>query len=92
MEPNHLIIRGSEHQDGADCPYYNKMKVYSTPNAFIIRGVLENYLESTIFKYIEKIRGEIQNLDEPVVILYDGQKGHISDILFSKCAEKILKL
>ena len=88
LPPSALITRGTENPDGCSCPYYNKMKVYSTPKGFMTRGVFENYFQNTIFNYIEKVREDIGNKEDPALIIYDGLKAHISEILFAECAER----
>mgnify|MGYP001134751241 FL=1 len=88
IPPCCIVQRGSEHPDSAKCPFYNKMKVYATPNSFITRSVFENYLNEYVFNYIEKVRDEIGDENAPAIIIYDGHKSHLSHILFAKCAEK----
>lgn len=87
LPPSAIIKRGSQHPDGSTCPYFNKMQVYSTPSAFMTRNVFENYFQNTILNYIQKVRNEIGNEDEPALVIYDGLKSHLSDVIFAKCAE-----
>lgn len=44
------------------------MKVYSTPKGFMTRGVFENYFQNTILNYIEKVREDIGNKEDPALI------------------------
>ena len=92
LPPCALITRGTENPDGCTCPYYNKMKVYSTPRGFMTRSVFENFFQNSIFEYVEKVRKEIGKADDPAVIIYDGLKAHISEILFAECAERNIKI
>lgn len=92
LPPCALITRGTENPDGCTCPYYNKMKVYSTPRGFMTRSVFENFFRDSIFEYIEKVRNEIGKANEPAVIIYDGLKAHISEILFAECAERSIQI
>ena len=64
------------------------MKVYCSPNAFITRKIFEHYIQNTVIDYIQKVREEINDPDKPALIIYDGLKGHLLDILFSRCAEQ----
>ena len=88
ITPCCIVQRGTEHPDEAKCPFYNKMKVFTTPNAFITRSVFENYLNEYVLKHIEKVRTEIGNSSAPALIIYDGHKAHLSQVLFASCAEK----
>lgn len=86
LQPCSIITRETEHPDGSKCPYYNKMKIYSTTNAFITRNVFESYFGDVVFPYITKIRSQIGSTNEPAIIIYDGLKGHLSDHIFSQAA------
>ena len=83
-----IIKRGTENQDGVSCPYFNKMQMYCSPNAFITRKIFEHSVQNTVIEYIQKVREEVGDPNLSALIIYDGLKGHLSDILFSKCAEQ----
>lgn len=92
LKPCSIIKRGSEHPDGNMCPYYDKILVYTRPNAFLTRRVFENYFNQVVFNYIQKVRQEINDAKAPTLIIYDGFKGHISGILFAKCSEENINI
>ena len=92
ISPCCIVQRGTEHPDQSNCPFYDKMKVFSTPNAFITRSVFEKYLNEYVFIYIEKVRLEIGDENAPALIIYDGHKAHLSEILFAKCAMKNIQV
>lgn len=55
LPPCALITRGTENPDCCTCPYYNKMKVYSTPKGFMARSVFESFFKNSIFEYVKKL-------------------------------------
>ena len=87
LQPCSIIARESEHPDGSKCPYFNRMKIYSTANAFITRNVFESYFKDVVFPYVSEIRSNLGLEKKTAIILYDGLKGHISKSLFSQAAE-----
>ncbi|KAK8837007.1 hypothetical protein M9Y10_037045 [Tritrichomonas musculus] len=86
VTPCCIVQRGTENPDEAKCLFYNKMKVFTTPNAFITRSVFEKYLNEYVIKHIKKVRTEIGDSSAPALIIYDRRKAHLSQVLFTSCA------
>ena len=49
------------------------------------------YMRKVILPYIESVRRELQK-ESPALILFDGHKGHFSELLSAACAENQIRL
>ena len=90
LRPAFITKRHTDHPDGASLSFSNPEEGplrYSTPKAFISRDVFTDYLRQIVIPYIQQMREQSGNREEPDLIIFDGHKSHLTPILHAACAD-----
>jgi transposase len=86
LPPALITKRETEHPDSDQCNYIPNARRYSTPKAFVTRKIFSDYLLTVISPYVTKMRESI-GPNAPALILFDGHKSHLSDLLNAWAAQ-----
>jgi hypothetical protein len=91
LPPALITKRGTEHPDAGECSYIPNTRRHTSPKAFVTREIYADYLRTVISPYIAKWR-ETLGQDARALILFDGHKAHLSEILNAWAAENQILL
>ena len=80
--------RKDEDEYGSNCPYFKRILHFSSPKSFVTRKIFESYLQQCIYPYIEKVRLNLNCSNKTALILFDGCKAHLGDVLSAWAATK----
>ena len=91
LTPGLISNRQQEAGDAEKCSFFGKCARYHSTTAFVSRKIFMRYMRKVILPYIESVRRELQK-ESPALILFDGHKGHFSELLSAACAENQIRL
>lgn len=86
LTPGLIADRQYDCQDAQQCSFFGYCLRYFSPKAFVSKDIFGHFVMKSIFPYIMESRREMQDPEAPAVILFDGHKSHLSDVLNAKCA------
>ena len=86
LPPGLVANRKYECEDAKFCFYYRNCLRYFSTSSFVSREIFMHYIRNVIIPYVEQTRLHVQG-DQKALIIFDGCKGHFSDLLNAICAE-----
>ena len=91
LTPALISNRQQEAGDAEKCSFFGKCARYHSTTAFVSRDIFMRYMRTVVLPYIQSVRQELSEV-RPALILFDGHKGHFSDLLAAACAENQIHL
>jgi hypothetical protein len=80
LDPGRITKRGTDHPDGSQYSYFDKTRRYSSPKAFVTRGIFGDSLRNVISPNITSWRERI-GPDARVIVIFDAHKAHLHAVL-----------
>ena len=91
LRPGLIATRQQEADDAGRCSFYSCCARYHSATAFISTDIFLDYMRTVVLDYVARQR-EILGHDSRCLILFDGHKGHLSDLMNALCAEQNIHL
>lgn len=87
LTPGLVTKRVTDHPDATGCSFYSHAIRYSSPKAFVNRGIFEHYFYNVIFADITKYRAEHPAESQMALVIMDGHKSHDTERMNAFCAQ-----
>ena len=91
LTPGLVSVRQQEAEDAVKCSFYSHCARYHSATAFVSTAIFQHYMRHVILDYVQKIRALIGE-DKRCVIIFDGHKGHLSELLCALCAQQNIQI
>ena len=88
LRPCLIVNRKYKASNMSQCSFYNNCELYQSGYAFISKKIFDHYFSNSIIKYIKEQRIIKGNDNLEAIIIFDGHKSHLSQILNSICEIK----
>jgi hypothetical protein len=86
LPPGLISKRESDHPDSSHCSFSSNVSRNTSPKAFVTRDIFTNYLGQIVAPYIARVRESLDD-DAPCLILFDGHRAHLSEIVSAWAAQ-----
>jgi hypothetical protein len=87
LDPGLITRRGTDHSDASRASCYESMAKYSSEKAFVTRSLFRDYSCIVVLPFIQTIRTDLRNLESPAILILDGHKSHMSQLIGAFAAE-----
>lgn len=88
LTPGLVANRQHECDDAPSCSFFAYCLRYFSPKAFVSRDIFCHFIVNSIIPYVKLTRASLGlTSDAPALIIFDGHKSHLSELLKAKTAE-----
>jgi hypothetical protein len=87
LKPGFITKRSTDHSDTSMTSYFQYVSRYSSEKAFVTRAIFSDYLRTVVLPFIETVRSELGNPRSPPILIFDGHKSHMLEVIRAFTAE-----
>jgi hypothetical protein len=85
--PSFIIKRDTDHPDASKASYFQYVARYSSEKAFVTWSIFGDYLRTMLLPFIQTAPSELGNLASPAILIFDGHRSHMSEVISAFAAE-----
>jgi hypothetical protein len=75
-----IAERQNDHPDADQCSFLRNVQRYVSPNAFVTRQIIKDYLRNVLSPYIAHWRESV-SADARAILIFGGHWAHLSEVL-----------